>query len=64
VRLEPDRIHREIGGTRLQQWWSMAERNSPQLASALHRHPQLVESTAAFMAGVPELLENRSAPLS
>ena len=55
---------REVGGTRLQQWWSLAERNSPQLGYALRRDPQLVESTAALMRAVPELLASREAQLS
>ena len=55
---------REVGGTRLQHWWSLAERNSPQLGYALRNDPQLVESTAALMRAVPELLDNREAPPS
>jgi hypothetical protein len=55
---------REVGGTNLQLWWSLAERNSPQLGYSLRRDPQLVEAAAALMGAVPELLENREAPLS
>lgn len=54
---------REVGGTRLQAWWSLAERNSPQLVYALRRNPHLVESAAALMRAVPELLQRRDAPL-
>jgi hypothetical protein len=55
---------REVGGTRLQQWWSLAERNSPQLSYVLRRDPRLVESTAALMRALPELLDDRGARLS
>jgi len=55
---------REVGGTRLQQWWSLAERSTPQLVYALRQDPQLAESAAALLRDIPQALENRAAPLS
>jgi hypothetical protein len=55
---------REVGGTQLQLWWSVAERNTPALVYALRQHPQLVESAAVLMTAVPEFLKNREALLS
>jgi hypothetical protein len=53
----------EVGGTKLQAWWSLAERNTAQIGYALHKNPRLVESAAALLQAMPELLKNRDAPL-
>jgi hypothetical protein len=52
---------REMGGTQLQRWWSLTERNGPELVYALRQDPQLIEAVAALLRAVPNTLKNREA---
>jgi hypothetical protein len=47
----------------LPRWWALAERNAPQLLSALSREPELQESAAALMQAAVEAVENRDRKL-